>query len=305
MKTIRFSLFAISMLLISSVANAQATRTWVSGVGDDVNPCSRTAPCKTWAGAISKTAKNGEINALDPGGFGTLTITKSITIDGAGTNASTLAALAPSGFLINITDPADTFKTVILRNLDINGATTGSNGVRILSANKVVIENCNIYGFRSASVGSGNGVTNENSLANSTLVIRNSSITHNSTFGIRGTGTGTGQQITVDDVLIAQNGSHGIDLIQNNKLSMSDSVVNHNGGSGVQLDAATTTADIRSSSMSFNTVGISAQGGAVGRIMTSQITGNAQSISGTVNSAGSNFVQGNTVQVLPTNIGGN
>ncbi|HYP49581.1 MAG TPA: hypothetical protein VEQ34_01475, partial [Pyrinomonadaceae bacterium] len=60
---------------------AQATRTWVSGVGDDVNPCSRTAPCKTFAGAISKTAKGGQISILDPGGFGTLTITKSITVD--------------------------------------------------------------------------------------------------------------------------------------------------------------------------------------------------------------------------------
>src|SRR5919107_6421913 len=77
-------ILAIFALAISfSVAvNAQATRTWVSGVGDDVNPCSRTAPCKTFAGAISKTAANGEINALDPAGFGSLTITKSITVDG-------------------------------------------------------------------------------------------------------------------------------------------------------------------------------------------------------------------------------
>ena len=59
---------------IPSSAFGQATRTWVSGVGDDVNPCSRTAPCKTWAGAISKTAAGGIIDALDPGGFGTVTI---------------------------------------------------------------------------------------------------------------------------------------------------------------------------------------------------------------------------------------
>jgi hypothetical protein len=66
--------------LFSVPANAQATRTWVSGVGDDANPCSRTAPCKTFAGAISKTAFGGEINVLDPGGFGAVTITKSISI---------------------------------------------------------------------------------------------------------------------------------------------------------------------------------------------------------------------------------
>ncbi|PYQ51096.1 MAG: hypothetical protein DMF59_08935, partial [Acidobacteria bacterium] len=68
---------------ISLTANAQASRTWVSGVGDDANPCSRTAPCKTFAGAISKTAAGGEISVLDPGGFGAVTITKSITIEGA------------------------------------------------------------------------------------------------------------------------------------------------------------------------------------------------------------------------------
>src|SRR3979490_3055308 len=67
--------------LFSVPAHAQATRTWVSGVGNDANPCSRTAPCKTFAGAISKTAVNGEINCLDPGGFGSVTITKSISID--------------------------------------------------------------------------------------------------------------------------------------------------------------------------------------------------------------------------------
>src|ERR1700675_3597241 len=74
-------LFACFTLAFVSIAQAQATRTWVSGVGDDVNPCSRTAPCKTFAGAISKTQVNGEIDVLDPGGFGGVTITKSIIID--------------------------------------------------------------------------------------------------------------------------------------------------------------------------------------------------------------------------------
>src|SRR6201991_3337060 len=76
----------------ASLAHAQATRTWVSGVGDDANPCSRTAPCKTFAGAISKTAAGGEINCLDPGGFGTVTITKSMTIDCSATLGSILAS---------------------------------------------------------------------------------------------------------------------------------------------------------------------------------------------------------------------
>src|SRR5712664_3525740 len=99
--TIKILAIAIFTLAFASLAQAQATRTWVSGVGDDVNPCSRTAPCKTFAGAISKTAAGGEIDALDPGGFGTVTITKSITLDGTGTFASILAA-GSNGININI-----------------------------------------------------------------------------------------------------------------------------------------------------------------------------------------------------------
>src|SRR3954471_20910710 len=92
---------ALSLLLFAAPARAQATRTWVSGVGDDVNPCSRTAPCKTFAGAISKTSAGGEINCVDPAGFGAGTITKSITIDCTGTFGSILAIGGVSGVVVN------------------------------------------------------------------------------------------------------------------------------------------------------------------------------------------------------------
>src|SRR5438477_5281721 len=104
----------------ASRAGAQATRTWVSGVGDDANPCSRTAPCKTFAGAISKTAPGGEIDALDPGGFGTVTITKSITIDGGGAGLAGVLASGTNGIVISNTGATPI--VVTLRNLTINGA---------------------------------------------------------------------------------------------------------------------------------------------------------------------------------------
>src|SRR5688572_22843184 len=131
-------------LAICSIANAQATRTWVSGVGDDANPCSRTAPCKTFAGAISKTAKDGEINALDPGGFGTVNITKSITIDGGPTGVAGVLNAGTTGTIINVTDVNDIRKSVTLRGIAYNGAASGTNGVRVLAAAKVFIENCYI-----------------------------------------------------------------------------------------------------------------------------------------------------------------
>jgi hypothetical protein len=131
--------------LTASPAAAQATRTWVSGVGDDANPCSRTAACKTFAGAISKTAPGGEINCIDPGGFGAVTITKAITIDCTNTRAGVLVS-GTNGIVVNA-GPND---TVVLRGLDINGLGTGANGVALVAGGQLSIDKCVIYGFSTA-----------------------------------------------------------------------------------------------------------------------------------------------------------
>src|SRR4051794_33720707 len=139
----------VTPLLASAPASAQATRTWVSGVGDDVNPCSRTAPCKTFAGAISKTATTGEINCLDSGGFGTLTITKSITVRCNGVIAGVLASGVP-GFTVNL--PAG--GKAVLDGLDVEGVagggsvnTPGTIGVRMIGNGQVTIMNSVIRNF--------------------------------------------------------------------------------------------------------------------------------------------------------------
>ncbi|HEX8709500.1 MAG TPA: hypothetical protein VF723_14745, partial [Pyrinomonadaceae bacterium] len=163
--TLKILTTLVFTLAFASLAQAQATRTWVSGVGDDVNPCSRTAPCKTFSGAISKTAEGGEINALDPGGFGTLTITKAITVDGTtGQGFGGVLASGASGFTVNIcggtaagcTNAHPSDAVVILRNLSINGMnqTTGPgvSGVRYLEGARVFVENCTIFGFNTAGI---------------------------------------------------------------------------------------------------------------------------------------------------------
>src|ERR1700689_466752 len=130
-------------LLASAPAHAQATRTWVSGVGDDANPCSRTAPCKTFAGAISKTAAAGEINVLDPGGFGAVTITKAITIRSDHIEAGVLVS-GTHGIVVaaGLTD------SVVLEGLDFDGAAgTGLNGVSFTSGAQLYIIKCNIRHF--------------------------------------------------------------------------------------------------------------------------------------------------------------
>ena len=151
----RIALFAIAagfvVPLMASPAHAQATRTWVSGVGDDVNPCSRTAPCKTFAGAISKTAAGGEINCLDPAGFGAVTIIKSMTISCEGVTGGMVVA---GGNGVNVSAGAN--DVVFLKGLDIEGLgmTTGGiglNGIKINTAAAVHIEDCHIRNFRAAT----------------------------------------------------------------------------------------------------------------------------------------------------------
>jgi hypothetical protein len=134
---------AAALLLASQVqGHAQATRTWVSGVGDDANPCSRTAPCKTFAGAISKTAAHGEISVLDPGGFGTVNITKSISIVSDGSEGSILGC-SVNGVIVN----AGANDVVNLSGLYFEGCNNGVNGVRIIRARTVTIRKCLIRGF--------------------------------------------------------------------------------------------------------------------------------------------------------------
>src|SRR5437899_12862459 len=138
-----------SIIFAAAAANAQATRTWVSGVGSDANPCSRTAPCKTFAGAISKTAEGGEIDALDPAGYGTLTITKSITIDGGtGSGWASVLDSGTNGFIVNVTSNPST-AVVILRNISIQGVKQcvtagcqGLKGIRWTAGNALHVENC-------------------------------------------------------------------------------------------------------------------------------------------------------------------
>ena len=170
--TLKLVAIAIFTFAFASMAQAQASRTWVSGVGDDANPCSRTAPCKTWAGAISKTAACGEIDALDPGGFGAVTITKSVTLDGTGTFASILASLT-TGITIN----AASTDVITIRGISINGFCNGLRAMNILQAKTVNIEDCVMFRF----AGPGILVNESNDLQ---LNIRNTVVRDNTGAGL-------------------------------------------------------------------------------------------------------------------------
>jgi hypothetical protein len=295
------------MLLYSAPAAAQASRTWVSGVGDDANPCSRTAPCKTFAGAISKTAVNGEIDCLDPGGFGAVTLTKSITLDCLAVNGSILNA-GTNG--INIAfdsfSGADTNKQVVLRGLSIQGFGTGLAGVNITgAAGKLVIEDSYI-GYNHG--GQARGVVVGTS-GNLQLTVRNTTIIDNSGGGLFAqpiSGTAT---IDIDNVRFINNGAVGLGLTTASGASSIIATVTNSkfqaGGlaaaSGIIAKAPTGVATIvvTSSSIAGGPLyGINANGaGALIRVGSSVITNNGTALnavnSGKIESFGDNDVTAN------------
>ncbi len=286
-------LFAVAFCLAISIsADAQATRTWVSGVGDDVNPCSRTAPCKTFAGAISKTATNGEINCLDPAGYGSVTITKSITIDCEDTQGSILASLT-NGVIINITAATDTKKAVKLRGISINGAGNGINGIRILAANSVNVEEVVIDGFTT------HGISVETTAGTPKISVDSTTIRSNGGNGINTFVIGGTLSLDVSNMRLNNNAT-GLNLSNNTKATITDSVINSN---TTGLLAANATLGVTRCTVSNNTTGISASTGGTVRIAGNLITGNGTGLAisgGTLTSFISNIFNGNTVNGAPT-----
>jgi hypothetical protein len=208
----------------ASLAQAQATRTWVSGVGDDANPCSRTAPCKTFAGAISKTADCGEIDALDPGGFGAITITKSITLDGTGTLAGILAA-GTTGVIVNGANAV-----VTLRGLSINGACTGIRGINFIQGIKLNVEDCVIFRFANEGILINNGT-------NVAVNVRNSVIRDNAGDGVSlATSVGTVKAEFTNTSIIGS-GIHGLHAKNGSRVNVRNSTISNGAGNGVFADA--------------------------------------------------------------------
>jgi Right handed beta helix region len=288
-KTLIFVFIAILMLGVASVAQAQATRTWVSGVGDDANPCSRTAPCKTFAGATSKTATGGEISVLDPGGFGAVTITKSLTINGEGTLAGILAA-GTVGVIINATSTSN----ITLRNISIHGAGTGTDGIRILSAGKVNVENCTIQGFINQGIdispSAAGVVVNVN--------VENSQIRNNTQQGILLLPTGTATvKLSVSDSLITNHTLAGIDVAGANNSASIVRTTFTNDNPGAQVQQASSTLFLDSCLLTNNNIGITSGVGqaSITRIHNCSIVGNTTGIGGTGTTVGffSNMVVGN------------
>ena len=232
--------FLVLAVLLTVPAHAQATRTWVSGVGDDANPCSRTAPCKTFAGAISKTAAGGEISVLDPGGFGVVTITKAITINGDGTLAGILSA-GTNGIIVN----AGVNDRVVIRNVSINGVGTGLNGIRFLAGKSLTLDNVTISGCTTRGVDM--SVT-----TNAKLFVRDTRITNCGTgIFVTSSGAGTQAQAVVETSSITGCGN-GVEASTNGRVTMTSSVISGNTSNGILASQPTSRFALDRCQLSFN-----------------------------------------------------
>lgn len=312
MKKVRFTISALAVLVFTlafaSMAQAQATRTWVSGVGDDVNPCSRTAPCKTFAGAISKTATNGEINCLDSGGFGSVTITKSITIKCEGVIGGILAS---GTFGVNINDSGSASPgtaIVTLSGLDIEGVGTGTNGIQFVRGAALHVHKTQIRGFRAAA--SGNGILVNPSAGLAKVFVADSYITDNgvtlSSAGIMirptaggsanvsinrtqlennfngifadGFSGGGASNVNVKDSVIGGSANSGIVIASNGSqfTGLVDSTMIHfNANTGAAVSGAAGSLRLGSNTISNNITGVANFGGTLQSFKNNQIFANS------------------------------
>ena len=228
-RTTRVLLVICFVLAVASAAQS-ATRTWVSGVGDDLNPCSRTAPCKTFAAAYAATSTGGEISVLDPGGYGPLTITKAITVDGGtGAGWGSVLASAASGFIVNITTDLATDQ-VILRNLSINCNKVAVDGINFIAGKELHVQNVDIFQCNSDGIA-------VNGPASGTMqaFITNVSIRNGGT-GLRISNAGGTVNVSVNKSEIANN-TTGVD-VQAGTLTISNSNITGNTGAGLSAGGA-------------------------------------------------------------------
>jgi hypothetical protein len=252
-----FTLLAgfLAPVLMSAPAHAQASRTWVSGNGDDmIGVCSRSQPCKTFAAAISVTDTNGEINCLDPGGYGTLTITKSITIDCTGTLGSILSS-GVNSITINLNTTPDPLKSVVLRGLSLNGtgggARAGLEGVGILSAAVVTLEDVVIMNHTQQGVADTRTTPGK-------LFIKNSMIRNNAGVGIAVGATG-GTSVASIENTHSLNNLYGFAMTSGNQAKITRSLFSGNSTAGIEADGGAQVG-VEHSTVNFNGTGLQAFG---------------------------------------------
>ena len=257
-------LSAIALTMLAGPANAQASRTFVSGVGDNANPCRRTAPCLTFAGTIAKTATGGEMDCLDPGEFGVLTVTRSMVIDCEDTSGNIFASSANG---ITISTPGI---SVTVRGLNINGLGTGVVGINVTAASTLYVRDSVISGFQ------GGAATGISVTGGGTLVVTDTVI-HSNGSGIALNGSSGSVKMTLRDVIVHSNSTNGVSIGASG--ATTQAMIDHttlasNTGTGLLVNGSTVTAQIGNSTITGNGTGVSVTAGTLYSFKDNQIAGN-------------------------------
>jgi hypothetical protein len=292
MRRIAFSA-AVSCLvsfLSCSLAQAQTFRAWVSAFGDDLSPtCSLIAPCKTFAGAISKVTTGGEINCLNAAGYGQLTIAKSITVDCREVYGSVQAT---SGAGITVNGMGTAIK-VTLRNLNISGNGVGTRGINIIGAGEVHIEDVMITGFTQQAIADVRPAGFSNILS-----VKNSTLRNNGGAGISAAAIGNSSTI-IDNLHSVSNG-YGVAVATGNKVIINRSIMSANITAGVQGDSGSQVA-VNNSVVSYNPSGVNTSG--TTWLTNTSIAYNSTAITGATTSFGTNRIYGNTAAGTTPTVG--
>ena len=292
MKISPFLLLLVAVATFGAANNvyAQATRTWISGVGDDANPCSRTAPCKTWAGAINKTAAGGEINALDSGPFGPVAIAKAITLDGNGSFAG-MATTSNNAIIVN----AGANDVVTIRNVHLTGVGSAVSGIRFNSGRALHVEDTTIRGFTAYGIdfrpsAAANLFVHDSSVRNNAgggvyiapgagvvagAILEKVSL-ENNLFGLR---ADDGARVTIHDSVATENSANGFVLAGNSaavELNLDHCVSTNNEQVGVKCVGTAATVRLSNTTVANNDTGLQAvNGGSIVSFGNNRIAGNA------------------------------
>jgi hypothetical protein len=263
-------------------APAQAQRVFVSATGSDGNPCTFASPCRSFQHAHDLAPAHGEIDVLDPGGYGAVTITKAISIQGHGFSGITVAS-AGTGITIN----APAAAAVMLNGLIIDGANAGYEGIVFNSGNSLVVNDCLIqnFFFNSSIDTSGAAIFVQPSSGSVQFAITNTIMTNNGGPGVLylpPSGSTAALTGVLDHVVIANNLSTGIVFNTLNSggvtttFSITNSTTSNNNGDGLFLTSATApmTGSIDNLAASKNAAGIIVEGVAKVTLSRSIVTAN-------------------------------
>jgi hypothetical protein len=144
------ALLLVAAMLIALPAGAQLFRAYVSGSGNDSNPCTLPQPCRLLPAALTAVASGGEIWMLDSANYNTteVDITKSVSILAVPGVVGSLVA-PQGGLAVNVNGAGI---AVSLRNLVIVPLGANGTGIAFNQGQSLTVAGCEIANMDKAII---------------------------------------------------------------------------------------------------------------------------------------------------------